>query len=53
MDGLGLPVPVDKLQQIHEVANDQARMLFNKQHFGKHHAGQSFLKLDEEIQKVR
>jgi hypothetical protein len=34
MDGLGLPVPVDKLQQIHEVANDQARMLFDKQHFG-------------------
>ncbi|KAM0924648.1 hypothetical protein ACQ4PT_004611 [Festuca glaucescens] len=52
MDGLGLPVPVDKMQKIHEVANDQARMLFNKQHFGKHHAGQSFLKLDEEITKV-
>ncbi|KAM0872670.1 hypothetical protein ACQ4PT_038541 [Festuca glaucescens] len=52
MDGLGLPVPVDKLQKIHEVANDQARMLFNKQHFGKHHAGQSFVKLDEEITKV-
>uniref|UniRef100_A0ACD6A8U8 Uncharacterized protein n=1 Tax=Avena sativa TaxID=4498 RepID=A0ACD6A8U8_AVESA len=52
MDGLGLPVPVEKLQQIHEVANDQARMLFDKQHFGKHHAGQSFLKLDEEIKKV-
>ncbi|KAM0872667.1 hypothetical protein ACQ4PT_038541 [Festuca glaucescens] len=51
MDGLGLPVPVDKLQKIHEVANDQARMLFNKQHFGKHHAGQSFVKLDEEITK--
>ncbi|KAG8098563.1 hypothetical protein GUJ93_ZPchr0013g36287 [Zizania palustris] len=52
MDGLGLPVPVDRLQQAHEVANDQARMLFNKQHFGKHHAAQSILKLDDEIKKV-
>lgn len=53
MDGLGLPVPVDKLQQVHEVANDQARMLFDKQHFGKHHAAQLILKLDDEIKKVR
>lgn len=52
MDGLGLPVTVDKLQQVHEMANDQARMLFDKQHFGKHHAAQSILKLEEEIKKV-
>ncbi|XP_014753136.1 guanylate-binding protein 4 isoform X3 [Brachypodium distachyon] len=51
MDGLRLPVSVDKLQQNHEVANDQARMLFDKQHFGKHHAAQSVLKLDDEIKK--
>ncbi|KAF0912762.1 hypothetical protein E2562_019000 [Oryza meyeriana var. granulata] len=52
MDGLGLPVPVDRLQQIHEGANEQARMLFDKQHFGKHHASQSILQLDDEIKKV-
>uniref|UniRef100_A0A0D9W051 GB1/RHD3-type G domain-containing protein n=1 Tax=Leersia perrieri TaxID=77586 RepID=A0A0D9W051_9ORYZ len=52
MDGLGLPVSVDRLQQVHEMANDQARMLFDKQHFGKHHAAQSILKLDDEIKKV-
>lgn len=52
LEGLGLPVPVEKLQQIHEVANDQAKMLFDKQHFGKHHAVQSVLKLEDEIKKV-
>ncbi|KAL5219153.1 hypothetical protein ABZP36_019837 [Zizania latifolia] len=52
MDGLGLPVTVDKLQKVHEMANDQARMLFDKQHFGKHHAAQSVLKLGDEIKKV-
>lgn len=52
MDGLRLPVPVDRLQQVHETAIDQARMLFDKQHFGKHHAAQSILKLDDEIKKV-
>ncbi|KAK3149068.1 hypothetical protein QOZ80_3AG0212560 [Eleusine coracana subsp. coracana] len=52
MDGLGLPVTVDKLQQVHEMANEQARMLFDKQHFGKHHAAQSVLKLEDEIKKV-
>ncbi|WVZ60866.1 hypothetical protein U9M48_010829 [Paspalum notatum var. saurae] len=52
MDGLGLPVPVDKLQEVHEVANGEARILFDKQHFGKHHAAQSVLKLDDEIKKV-
>nr|XP_015631617.1 guanylate-binding protein 5 isoform X2 [Oryza sativa Japonica Group] len=51
MDGLRLPVPVDRLQQVHETAIDQARMLFDKQHFGKHHAAQSILKLDDEIKK--
>jgi hypothetical protein len=53
MDGLGLPVTLDKLQQVHEMANDHSRMLFDKQHFGKHHAAQSILKLEDEIKKVR
>ncbi|CAL4936452.1 unnamed protein product [Urochloa decumbens] len=52
MDGLGLPVPVDKLQQVHEMANAEARLIFDKQHFGKHHAAQSVLKLEDEIKKV-
>ncbi|KAG2545237.1 hypothetical protein PVAP13_9KG418429 [Panicum virgatum] len=52
MDGLGLPVPVEKLQQVHEMANDEARIIFDKQHFGKHHAAQSVLKLEDEIKKV-
>lgn len=52
LEGLGLPVPVERLQQIHEVANEQAKMLFDKQHFGKHHAVQSVLKLEDEIKKV-
>ncbi|RLN15455.1 guanylate-binding protein 4-like isoform X1 [Panicum miliaceum] len=52
MDGLGLPVPVEKLQQVHEMANEEARIIFDKQHFGKHHAAQSVLKLEDEIKKV-
>uniref|UniRef100_A0A804M5L0 Guanylate-binding protein/Atlastin C-terminal domain-containing protein n=1 Tax=Zea mays TaxID=4577 RepID=A0A804M5L0_MAIZE len=52
MDGLGLPVPVDKLQKLHEMANGDARILFDKQHFGKHHAAQSALKLEDDIKKM-
>ncbi|GJN24730.1 hypothetical protein PR202_gb12488 [Eleusine coracana subsp. coracana] len=48
----GLPVSVDKLHQLHEEAKDEARRLFDKQHFGKHHAAQSTLKLNEDIEKV-
>ncbi|KAJ1288018.1 hypothetical protein BS78_02G056100 [Paspalum vaginatum] len=52
MGRAGLPVSVDKLQEFHELAKDEARGLFDKQHFGKHHAAQSIFKLDEEIKKV-
>ena len=52
MGRAGLPVSVDKLQQFHDLAKDEARTLFDKQHFGKHHAAQSTSKLDEEIKKV-
>uniref|UniRef100_A0A0A9CR99 Guanylate-binding protein/Atlastin C-terminal domain-containing protein n=1 Tax=Arundo donax TaxID=35708 RepID=A0A0A9CR99_ARUDO len=52
MGKAGLPVSVDKLHQFHELAKDEATMLFDKQHFGKHHAAQSILKLDEETKKV-
>ncbi|XBH73675.1 hypothetical protein VPH35_100746 [Triticum aestivum] len=52
MEIVGLPVSVDKLQLVHGLAEDEARKLFDKQHFGKHYAAQSFLNLDEEIKKV-
>ncbi|EER98071.2 hypothetical protein BDA96_02G055400 [Sorghum bicolor] len=52
MGRAGLPVSVDKLQQFHDLAKDEAKRLFDKQHFGKHHAAQSIFKLDEEIKKV-
>ncbi|KAM0840718.1 hypothetical protein ACQ4PT_059486 [Festuca glaucescens] len=52
MERVGLPVSVDKLQQVHGLAEDEARKLFGKQHFGKHYAAQSFLNLDEEMKKV-
>ncbi|KAJ1701216.1 hypothetical protein LUZ63_000995 [Rhynchospora breviuscula] len=52
MEHLGLPVNLDKLQESHEDAKDKARELFEKQHFGRHHATQSGLKLDDEIQKI-
>jgi len=51
MGRAGLPVSMDKLQQFHELAKDAARCLFDKQHFGKHHAAQSISKIDEEIKK--
>ncbi|XP_006657504.1 guanylate-binding protein 4-like [Oryza brachyantha] len=52
MERVGLPLSVDKLQLIHSLAEDEARKLFDKQHFGKHHTAQSILKLDEEMKKV-
>ncbi|XP_073006148.1 uncharacterized protein [Typha latifolia] len=52
MDNLGLPVPVSKLQHFHDEAQIEAKNLFDQQHFGRHHAAQSSLKLDDGIQKV-
>ncbi|VAI23739.1 unnamed protein product [Triticum turgidum subsp. durum] len=52
MEIVALPVSVDKLQLAHGLAEDEARKRFDKQHFGKHYAAQSFLNLDEEIKKV-
>lgn len=52
MEIVGLPVPADKLKLVHGLAEDEARKLFDKQHFGKNYAAQSFLNLDEEIKKV-
>ncbi|XP_024313283.1 guanylate-binding protein 5 isoform X7 [Brachypodium distachyon] len=33
MERVSLPVSVDKLQQVHDLAEDEARKLFDKQHF--------------------
>ncbi|KAG1347695.1 putative guanylate-binding protein 4 [Cocos nucifera] len=52
MDKFGLPVPVDKLQQAHDESKKEARKLFDEQHFGRHHAEQSVLKLEDEMEKV-
>lgn len=34
MERVSLPVSVDKLQQVHDLAENEARKLFDKQHFG-------------------
>ncbi|XP_020256134.1 guanylate-binding protein 4 isoform X3 [Asparagus officinalis] len=52
MDKLHLPVPESKLEQAHDEAKIEARKLFDQQHFGRHHAKQSIIRLYEEIQKV-
>ncbi|OAY82516.1 Guanylate-binding protein 4 [Ananas comosus] len=52
MGSLGLPVPENKLQLVHDESKIEVRKLFDEQHFGRHHAAQSILKLEEEIQKV-
>ncbi|OAY82517.1 Guanylate-binding protein 4, partial [Ananas comosus] len=51
MGSLGLPVPENKLQLVHDESKIEVRKLFDEQHFGRHHAAQSILKLEEEIQK--
>lgn len=52
MDSLHLPVPESRLDHAHDESKIEARHLFDEQHFGRHHAEQSIIRLDEEIQKV-
>nr|XP_009399358.1 PREDICTED: guanylate-binding protein 4-like [Musa acuminata subsp. malaccensis] len=52
MDILRLPVQENRLQEVHEESKAEAKKLFDQQHFGRHHAERSVLKLDDEIQKV-
>ncbi|XP_008786072.2 guanylate-binding protein 4-like [Phoenix dactylifera] len=52
MERFGLPVPEGKLQQAHDESEKEARKLFDQQHFGRHYAKQSVLKLEDEIEKV-
>ncbi|CAL9093350.1 unnamed protein product [Musa textilis] len=52
MDILRLPIQENRLQEVHEESKADAKKLFDQQHFGRHHAERSVLKLDDEIQKV-
>ncbi|XP_074572763.1 uncharacterized protein LOC141829239 [Curcuma longa] len=52
MDILQLPVEEKRLQEVHEESKFEAKKLFDHQHFGRSHAEQSILKLDDEINKV-
>ncbi|KAJ6822537.1 guanylate-binding protein 4 isoform X2 [Iris pallida] len=52
MDKVHLPVEENRLQEAHEESKNESRKLFEEQHFGRHYAGQSIIKLDDEIQKV-
>lgn len=49
MEQVHLPVQEERLTQFHEQSKGEARKLFDKQHFGRHHAEQSVLRLDEEL----
>ncbi|MQL86071.1 hypothetical protein Taro_018589 [Colocasia esculenta] len=52
MDRVRLPLEEKQLEGAHDEARNEAIKAFNKQHFGRNHAGQSLVKLDDDIQKV-
>ncbi|CAL9088139.1 unnamed protein product, partial [Musa textilis] len=52
MDIVRLPIQENRLQEVHEESKAEAKKLFDQQRFGQHHAEQSVVKLDDEIQKV-
>ncbi|CAL9052352.1 unnamed protein product [Musa banksii] len=52
MDIMRLPIQENRLQEVHEESKAEAKKLFDRQRFGRHHAEQSIVKLDDEIQKV-
>ncbi|KAG0481446.1 hypothetical protein HPP92_012304 [Vanilla planifolia] len=52
MDRLNLPITEENLHQSHDKSKLEVRKLFDEQHFGRHHAEQSAIKLEEEVQKV-
>jgi len=49
---LTLPLAKESIEQAHDEARSAAMTVFDKQHFGRHHAKKSIEQLDEEIQKV-
>eukprot|EP00268_Persea_americana_P042445 TRINITY_DN4247_c0_g1_i6.p1 TRINITY_DN4247_c0_g1~~TRINITY_DN4247_c0_g1_i6.p1 ORF type:complete len:399 (-),score=88.01 TRINITY_DN4247_c0_g1_i6:114-1310(-) len=52
MDRLRLPLSEPMLVEAHHESREEAMNVFDKQHFGRHHAKQSVTKLDEEILRV-
>ncbi|KAK8961907.1 hypothetical protein KSP40_PGU005221 [Platanthera guangdongensis] len=52
MERLHLPLPEEKLHQSNIESKVEVKKLFDEQHFGRHHAEQSSIKLEEELQKV-
>ncbi|THU73951.1 hypothetical protein C4D60_Mb04t28250 [Musa balbisiana] len=52
MDIMRLPMQENRLQEVHEESKAGSKKLFDRQRFGRHHAEQSIVKLDDEIQKV-
>ncbi|RWW34841.1 hypothetical protein GW17_00000370 [Ensete ventricosum] len=52
MDIMRLPTQENRLQEVHEESKAEAKKLFDQQRFGRHHAEQSVVKLDDEIQQV-
>ncbi|KAL6505175.1 hypothetical protein OROGR_024992 [Orobanche gracilis] len=52
MGNLGLPMSEEYLQKAHEGSKEAAKLAFDEQHFGRHHAKRSVEKLIEEIEKV-
>lgn len=51
MERLRLPLPEEKLHQYNIESKLEVKKLFDEQHFGRHHAEQSSIKLEEEMQK--
>ncbi|KAL5561806.1 hypothetical protein UlMin_031553 [Ulmus minor] len=49
---LHLPLSEHSLQGAHQSSRDEAMQLFEKQHFGRHHAKKSVMQLDEELEKL-
>ncbi|XVE77846.1 hypothetical protein DITRI_Ditri13aG0095900 [Diplodiscus trichospermus] len=52
MGKLGLPMPEQSLQDVHERSREEAMTAFDEQHFGHRHAERSAVQLDEEIKEV-
>ncbi|GLU07623.1 hypothetical protein SLE2022_245750 [Rubroshorea leprosula] len=49
---IGLPLSEESLHDAHERFREEAMKAFDEQHFGRHHAKQSVMKLDEDIKEV-
>lgn len=52
MSMLALPLAEESIEQEHDKARSAAMTVFDKQHFGRHHAKKSIDQLYEEIQKL-